>query len=72
MLWALGTQKIPVFGEGLEDPIQTATTAIHGLWLLTLIAIAVGTIFAGIKARRNASSISKLYICCAAIFLAIM
>lgn len=65
------TTKLPVFGQGLgeRDPIQTATTIIHGVWLFSFVALAIGAVFAGNKARRYGQT---LYSACLVLCLAIM
>jgi len=73
--YTLGSWNAKVFisGEGLEDPIQTATTAVHGLWLVSLVAVAIWAALVGRKATpQNVQSVSKVYILWVAIFIAIM
>lgn len=61
--------KIYVFGAGLGDPTQTATTILYGLWLFCFVALAIWTAFAGNKALRNGL---KLYVTWTVVCLSMM
>ena len=64
--------QILILAVGLEDRYQTAQTAIHDVWLMALIALAIGSIIASIETRKNAGSVSRLYILWIVIVLAIL